>query len=487
MQLNFSLFLIIAEIKGAPDSSILLANKYSSLSSICGSIAFFNYSRTSPLRLQLFKARDLRSFLFDKALMNAMPPSPLSYRSLWVKNKSVNFVFDSRPSLKRIIALGLILLWLMYICRIFGFAFKVLAMGATYWSERTFLIRFKFLNGIMLKSCINASPLILLLSISITLNRFLPERTLIKCCAPSLSISLFDKCNSSRLFPLSIKSHIILHPFDVILLLDKLSIVKLCLFLFERALITISRPSSPILFPLMFNSLIVLLKLKQSSKVFIPCNPISFFFKLKTSRYFLSLRDWPIATAPSAKIPLVLRPSSVIYFLFRRTLLTAFAPPGPIKFYERRSSLRVDCYWMALQTATHPSDIILLFVKSSTNKFLLFSRLLASSIAPSSKIRQSLRCKFVRVSLSFIPFASAFAPSTPIVFPSRSSLVKNFLFCKQLAKVGIEASEIPRFYRVITLRVSLSTRPFAMAIRPSSFKGLLFKLILLSLYLLDKI
>ena len=142
---------------------------------------------------------------------------------------------------------------------------------------------------------------------------------------------------------------------------------------------------------------------------------------------------------------------------------------------------------MALQTATHPSDIILLFVKSSTNKFLLFSRLLASSIAPSSKIRQSLRCKLVRVSLSFIPFASAFAPSTPIVFPSRSSLVKNFLFCKQLAKVGIEASEMPRFYRVITLRVSLSTRPFAMAIRPSSFKGLLFKLILLSLYLLDKI
>jgi hypothetical protein len=78
MQLNFSLFFIIAEIKGAPDSSILLANKYSSLSSICGSIAFFSYSRTSPLRLQLFKARDLRSFLFDKALINAMPPSPLS-------------------------------------------------------------------------------------------------------------------------------------------------------------------------------------------------------------------------------------------------------------------------------------------------------------------------------------------------------------------------------------------------------------------------
>jgi hypothetical protein len=37
--------------------------------------------------------------------------------------------------------------------------------------------------------------------------------------------------------------------------------------------------------------LIVLLKLKQSSNVFIPCRPISFFFKLKTSKYFLSLRD----------------------------------------------------------------------------------------------------------------------------------------------------------------------------------------------------
>lgn len=142
----------------------------------------------------------------------------------------------------------------------------------------------------MLKSCINASPLILLLSISITLNRFLPERTLIKCCAPSLSISLFDKCNSSRLFPLSIKSHIILHPFDVILLLDKLSIVKLCLFLFERALITISKPSSPILFPLMFNSLIVLLKLKQSSKVFIPCNPISFFQTKNFQIFFIFKR-----------------------------------------------------------------------------------------------------------------------------------------------------------------------------------------------------
>ena len=142
---------------------------------------------------------------------------------------------------------------------------------------------------------------------------------------------------------------------------------------------------------------------------------------------------------------------------------------------------------MDLQIATQPSDIILLLVRSSTNRFLLFSRLLASSIAPSSSIRQSLRCKFVSVSLSWIPFANAFAPSTPIVFPSKRSFVKNFLFYKQFAKVGIANSEIPKFYRVITLRVSLSTRPFAIAISPSSFKGLLFKLILLSLYLLDKI
>jgi len=158
-----------------------------------------------------------------------------------------------------------------------------------------------------------------------------------------------------------------------------------------------------------------------------------------------------------------------------------------MKFYDKRSSLNVDYYWIDLQIATQPSDIILLFVRSKTRRFLLFSKLLANSTAPSSKIKQSLRCKFVKVSLSFIPFANALAPSTPIVFPSKRSLVKNFLFYKQLAKVGIETSDIPRFWRVITLRVSLSIRPFAIAISPSSFKGLLFRFILLNLYLFDKI
>jgi hypothetical protein len=43
------------------------------------------------------------------------------------------------------------------------------------------------------------------------------------------------------------------------------------------------------------------------------------------------------------------------------------------------------------------------------------------------------------------------------------------------------------FYRVITLRVSLSIKPFAIAIIPSSLNGLLFKLILLNLYLFDRI
>ena len=127
-------------------------------------------------------------------------------------------------------------------------------------------------------------------------------------------------------------------------MLDKLRTDKLYIFLLDNAIITISTPSYPILFPLIFNSFIVLLRLRQSSNVLIPCRPISFFFKLKTSKYFLSFRDCPIATAPSAKIPLVLSPNSVIYFLFNSTLLTAFAPPGPIKFYDKRSSLNVDYY-----------------------------------------------------------------------------------------------------------------------------------------------
>ena len=150
--------------------------------------------------------------------------------------------------------------------------------------------------------------------------------------APSLSISLFESYNSSRQAHFEMNSQIVLQPFDVILFSERLKTCKLCFFLFERALITIETPSSPILFPLRLSSLIVLDKKKQSSKLLIPWRPISFFFKLKTSRYFLSLRDYPIATAPSAKIPFKEIDNSVMYFLFRRTLLTAFAPPGPMKF-----------------------------------------------------------------------------------------------------------------------------------------------------------
>jgi hypothetical protein len=95
------------------------------------------------------------------------------------------------------------------------------------------------------------------------------------------------------------------------------------------------------LLPLKLSSFIVLERAKQSSKLLIPWSPISFFLRLKTSRYFLSLRDYPIAIAPSAKIPFKLIDNSVIYFLFKRTLLTAFAPPGPIKFYDSMSSLKV--------------------------------------------------------------------------------------------------------------------------------------------------
>jgi len=109
-QLSFSLFFIIAEMKGAPFSSILFANKYNSFSSTCSSIEFLSYSRYSPFKLQLFNASDFKSFLFESALIKAIPPSPLSCRSLCVKNKSVNFVFDSRPSLNKSKASLLILL-----------------------------------------------------------------------------------------------------------------------------------------------------------------------------------------------------------------------------------------------------------------------------------------------------------------------------------------------------------------------------------------
>ena len=134
-----------------------------------------------------------------------------------------------------------------------------------------------------------------------------------------------------------------------------------------------------------------------------------------------------------------------------------------------------------------PSDIILLFVRSSTNRFLLFSKDVANSLAPSSMIKQSLKWRLVKVSLAAIPFAKAFAPSTPIMLPSRSSLVKNFLFCRHSANGGMQLSLMPIFYKVMTLSVSFSIRPWDMALSPSSCSGLLFKLILLNLYLLERI
>ena len=134
-----------------------------------------------------------------------------------------------------------------------------------------------------------------------------------------------------------------------------------------------------------------------------------------------------------------------------------------------------------------PSLMILLFVRSRTRRFLLFSRLFASSLAPSSIIMQSLKCKFVRVSLSWIPFANALAPSTPIMLPSNNNFVKNFLFYRHLDKTGIQVSLMHMFYKVMTLRVSFSMSPLAIAVNPASLNGLLFKLILLSLYLFERI
>ena len=180
-----------------------------------------------------------------------------------------------------------------------------------------------------------------LLSISILLNCFLFFKVWMSAWAPSLSISLLESYNSSRQAHLAMNSQIVLHPFEVILLSDMLKTWRLCFFLLERALITIDTPSSPILFPLKFSSFIVFERAKQSSRLLIPWSPISFFLRLKTSKYFLSLRDYPIATAPSAKIPFKLMDSSVMYFLFKRTLLTALAPPGPMKFYDSMSSLNV--------------------------------------------------------------------------------------------------------------------------------------------------
>lgn len=277
-----------------------------------------------------------------------------------------------------------------------------------------------------------------------------------------------------------------LHPLDVIPLFERDKVWRLYLFLPIKALITISTPSSPILFPLRTNSLIALLRLRHSSIALIPWSPTSFFLILNTSRYFLSLSDYPRATAPSEKIPFIASESSVMYFLLTKTLLTELAPPGPMKFWESISSLRVLWFYIDFEIAIQPSLIILLFVRSKTNKFLLFSRLFANSFAPSSRIKQSLKWRFVSVSLSLIPYAKIFAPSTPITFPSSNSLVKNFLFCNIFESDGIHYSVMHMFWRVITLKVSLSINPFEMAVTPSSLKGLLLRLILLNLYLLDK-
>ena len=157
-----------------------------------------------------------------------------------------------------------------------------------------------------------------------------------------------------------------------------------------------------------------------------------------------------------------------------------------MKFYERSNSLSVDCYWIALLMAMQPSHIILLLFKSKTSKLRLFSRLGARAFAPSSRIMQSLRCKFVKVSLSLMPLARASAPWTPMIFPSSSNLVRNFLFCRHFESYGILFSLMPKFCNVITLSVSLSIRPLAIHSNPLSFKGLLFRFILLSLYLLER-
>jgi len=65
-------------------------------------------------------------------------------------------------------------------------------------------------------------------------------------------------------------SQMILAPLEEILLLDKLRTCKLYLFLFCKALITISTPSSPISFPERLSSLIVFERDRQSSRVLIP-------------------------------------------------------------------------------------------------------------------------------------------------------------------------------------------------------------------------
>ena len=122
----------------------------------------------------------------------------------------------------------------------------------------------------MLNKSVKVSPLIWLLSISILLNYFLFFKTFISSLAPSLSISLLLSYNSYKQAHFVIKSQIALHPFDDILLSDRLNTFKLYFFLSFIAFMMMCTPSSPMLFPLRFSSLTVLLRVSTSSRAFIP-------------------------------------------------------------------------------------------------------------------------------------------------------------------------------------------------------------------------
>jgi len=107
-----------------------------------------------------------------------------------------------------------------------------------------------------------------------------------------------------------------LQPTDVISLSAKPRKDNYYFYLFFRALTTINAPSSPIPLHARSSSLIVLESISTFSSAFIPAFPISFFLRASTSRYFLSYKAFPRATAPSAKIPLFDSHISVIYFAF---------------------------------------------------------------------------------------------------------------------------------------------------------------------------
>lgn len=219
---------------------------------------------------QLLKARDRSSFLFSKVLSNCLPVSGNSDKSLCVKKKSVSLEFADNPLARRFKPYLLILLWLMYICYIFRFVFKVFDIGSIWLSFNSFLSKFKFFRGKILNRLVRVVPLILLLSISMFLNWSLFCKTAIKLSPPSLSISLLDSYNSSIVAHLLINWQISLQPLEVMPLLDKLRVCMLCLFLLDSALIIISIPSSVILLPVRLSSLIVLLRVKQSSNCLIP-------------------------------------------------------------------------------------------------------------------------------------------------------------------------------------------------------------------------